>query len=100
MADQSVNLPSSVENLINQIREQQSQPPLDSSIRRNLAELGEQKALQILYYISTQPIKRSLNAFTVYMINQHRSPPSPSRPSSSQSQSQSQSQSRPYSLQS
>lgn len=95
-----MNLPSSVENLINQIREQQSQPPLDSSIRRNLAELGEQKALQILYYISTQPIKRSLNAFTVYMINQHRSPPSPSRPSSSQSQSQSQSQSRPYSLQS
>ncbi|MCI03118.1 hypothetical protein A2U01_0024153, partial [Trifolium medium] len=48
MAETPVILPASVENLIERIREEQNQPPLDHFPRQQLALIGEQRALELL----------------------------------------------------
>ncbi|KAK7314414.1 hypothetical protein VNO77_32936 [Canavalia gladiata] len=83
---QQVVLPTSVENLIESICKEKNQLPPDPKLRQQLAEIGEQRAREILLIISeSKKIKRSLSAFIQYMINMSPTQPpqslSPSKPS-------------------
>ncbi|KAI4350804.1 hypothetical protein L6164_005219 [Bauhinia variegata] len=80
--EQVVPLPQSVESLLDRICSDQNQTPPDSTVRRALADIGEQEALEILKIISSETIRRSLNGFIMHMINK-RKPPNHPLPSSS-----------------
>jgi len=81
-----VTLPASVENLIERIRHEQNQPPLDPIPRTRLAAIGEEHALQILNHISQRPITKTLNHYVMHLLKQQQqptysfSPPPPSPP--------------------
>jgi len=82
-----VLLPAAVEALINRICHEQNQLPPDLILRRGLADVGEQQALQILDVIAAQPIRTSLSAFLGYLLKNYltvtpSTPPtlSPTRP--------------------
>ncbi|WCJ42551.1 RNA-dependent RNA polymerase family protein [Euphorbia peplus] len=97
----SSELPLAVEQLISKICMEQNQPPLQPSIRRELALLGEEEALDILRTIASIHIKKTFDGFVRYMINRRTatnttpsskdspnkklrySPPSPQPPSRS-----------------
>ncbi|MED6131270.1 hypothetical protein PIB30_008310 [Stylosanthes scabra] len=67
-----VPLPSSVENLIEQICREQKKPPLDSILRKELADIGEEQALDILNYIKEREIK-SFGGYVHCMVNSKKS---------------------------
>ncbi|MED6125806.1 hypothetical protein PIB30_072109 [Stylosanthes scabra] len=71
---EQVALPSSVENLIEQICKEQKKPPLDSILRKELAEIGEKRALDILNCIKDREIKKSFGGFVRTMVNSKKSP--------------------------
>ncbi|RYR07404.1 hypothetical protein HN51_071030 [Arachis hypogaea] len=73
-----VPLPASVDNLLERICKEQNQSPPDSKVRRMLAEIGEQEALNLLNKISNSKIKSTLSAFIVYLIKQSTASSSPS----------------------
>nr|KYP37196.1 putative RNA-dependent RNA polymerase 3 [Cajanus cajan] len=86
MADH-VFLPTSVDNLIEEICRSQNQSPPDSNLRRELAAAGEERALYILRAIARSSIRTTLSAFTKHMLKQTNSPsptptptPTPTRP--------------------
>ncbi|KAK0572519.1 hypothetical protein LWI29_032755 [Acer saccharum] len=68
---QEVSLPNSVEHLINKICEEQSQPPPDHQVRRKLASVGEEVALDILRFIATKKIEQTFSGFIIRMVNNH-----------------------------
>lgn len=74
-----VFLPQSVHNLLRQICIEKNQPWPDADVRRELASLSEEKALEVLHsiYNNSQYI-RTLNGFIKFMIRKCSSP-SPSR---------------------
>ncbi|KAK9939780.1 hypothetical protein M0R45_016466 [Rubus argutus] len=74
-----VFLPQSVHNLLRQICIEKNQPWPDADVRRELASLSEEKALEVLHsiYNNSQDI-RTLNGFIKFMIRKCSSP-SPSR---------------------
>ncbi|KAL1289441.1 probable RNA-dependent RNA polymerase 3 isoform X4 [Arachis hypogaea] len=72
-----VPLPASVDNLLERICKEQNQSPPDSKVRRKLAEIDEQEALNLLNKISNSKIK-SLSAFILYLIKQSTGSSSPS----------------------
>ncbi|QCD92035.1 RNA-dependent RNA polymerase 1 [Vigna unguiculata] len=75
-----VLLPTAVEALLDTICREQNQLPPDFTLRRRLAAVGEQQALQILQVIAGQQIRCSLSAFIVYMLkNPVTVTPSPPR---------------------
>ncbi|KAM3336976.1 putative RNA-dependent RNA polymerase 5 [Capsicum galapagoense] len=64
-------LPCSVETMLSKICSEQCQQPPDAVIRRRLGLIGEQGSLQLLKIISSCPIKKSLSAFLVYLIDRY-----------------------------
>ncbi|PHU11183.1 hypothetical protein BC332_18113, partial [Capsicum chinense] len=64
-------LPCSVETMLSKICSEQCQQPPDAVIRRRLGLVGEQGSLQLLKIISSCPIKKSLSAFLVYLIDRY-----------------------------
>ncbi|KAI4350803.1 hypothetical protein L6164_005218 [Bauhinia variegata] len=80
--DQVVPIPQSVESLLDRICSDQNQIPPDSTVRRALADIGEQEALEILKIISSETIRLSLNGFIMHMINKRKPPNHPLPPSS------------------
>lgn len=63
-------LPPSVEALLKQICVEQSQEPPDAEVRRRLAAIGEEGAMEILKRISCRSIKH-LSRFIIYMVNRY-----------------------------
>ncbi|KAL1318727.1 probable RNA-dependent RNA polymerase 5 isoform X2 [Arachis ipaensis] len=81
---EQVPLPTKVEILIEQICNEQKKPPLDSVVRRKLAAIGEQRALDILNCIKEREIQKSFGGFVITMIKDlSSSSPSPSQYASS-----------------
>ncbi|PHU09126.1 hypothetical protein BC332_20986 [Capsicum chinense] len=59
------------ETMLSKICSEQCQQPPDAVIRRRLDLIGEQGSLQLLKIISSRPIKKSLSAFLVYLIDRY-----------------------------
>lgn len=74
-----VSLPRSVHNLLRRICIEKNQPWPDADVRRELASVSEDKALEVLHsiYNNNQDIQ-TLNGFIKFMIRKSSSP-SPSR---------------------
>ncbi|GMH16524.1 hypothetical protein Nepgr_018365 [Nepenthes gracilis] len=74
MADPSasVELPESVETLIEKICREQSLPPLGTPAKRELASLGEEESLKNLKIIRKSKIYKSLDGFIFYMAKKSR----------------------------
>ncbi|OWM66067.1 probable RNA-dependent RNA polymerase 5 isoform X2 [Punica granatum] len=85
---QRVPLPNSVEDALRRICTEQSQPQPEAPARRELADMGEVAALQVLEKISGTRIKRSLDGFIVYMGKRARSTGGSSSPSPHKSSSE------------
>jgi len=81
MAEQPVIFSAPIENLIDKICKEQTQQPLDHLARQRLAAIEEQQALTLLTKISKCKIKKSLNAYVMYMLKQPPYSYSPSKPS-------------------
>nr|XP_016511902.1 PREDICTED: probable RNA-dependent RNA polymerase 3 isoform X2 [Nicotiana tabacum] len=64
-------LPSSVEAMLRKICSEQCQEPPDVGIRRRLGSIGEQGSLAILRIISSRPIRKTLSAFLVYLMDRY-----------------------------
>ncbi|XP_009592437.1 probable RNA-dependent RNA polymerase 3 isoform X2 [Nicotiana tomentosiformis] len=64
-------LPSSVEAMLRKICSEQCQEPPDVGIRRRLGSIGEQGSLTILRIISSRPIRKTLSAFLVYLMDRY-----------------------------
>ncbi|XP_055820155.1 probable RNA-dependent RNA polymerase 3 isoform X3 [Solanum dulcamara] len=64
-------LPYSVETMLEKICSEQCQKPPDAGIRRRLGSIGEKGSLEILKIISSRPIKKTLSAFLVYLIDRY-----------------------------
>lgn len=64
-------LPYSVETMLDRICKEQGQKPPCAGIRRRLSSIGEKGSLEMLKIISRRPIKKSLSAFLVYMIDRY-----------------------------
>ncbi|XP_049354698.1 probable RNA-dependent RNA polymerase 3 [Solanum verrucosum] len=64
-------LPYSVETMLEKICNEQGQKPLGTGIRRRLSSIGEKGSLEMLKIISSHPIKKSLSAFLVYLIDRY-----------------------------
>ncbi|XLR24509.1 hypothetical protein S83_052409 [Arachis hypogaea] len=73
-----VPLPLSVETLIEEICQKHNPPPLDRTLRLKLADIGEQRALEILNQIRKSGIKTSFSGFIKVMIDNSSSSPSSS----------------------
>ncbi|KAH9619567.1 hypothetical protein KSS87_000894 [Heliosperma pusillum] len=65
-------LPKSVENLINLICEEQSQPSPEIHARRELASLGELISLEILSQIRHSKISKSFTGFIIYKAKNYK----------------------------
>ncbi|KAJ7973799.1 RNA-dependent RNA polymerase [Quillaja saponaria] len=78
MADQEP-LPQSVEQLITRICAEQNQRPPEPVVRQKLAQIGEERAVEILTKIASTKIKRSLDGFIIYMINNNSPRHSPKK---------------------
>lgn len=64
-------LPSSVEAMLRKICSEQCQELPDVGIRRRLGSIGEQGSLAILRIISSRPIRKTLSAFLVYLMDRY-----------------------------
>lgn len=85
MAEQQpLVLPAPVEDLIERICKEQSLPPLEFNVRRHLANIGEEQAIELLNTISKSKI-RSLGGYIIHMLKHSSS--SPLKPSPSKSSS-------------
>ncbi|KAL6984748.1 RNA-directed RNA polymerase [Sarracenia purpurea var. burkii] len=71
MSDPSreVPLPPSVESMLRRICAEQCQSPPDTSVRKTLERLGEERSLRILTTISTKKIYKTLSGFIIHMAN-------------------------------
>ncbi|XP_022754978.1 probable RNA-dependent RNA polymerase 5 isoform X2 [Durio zibethinus] len=67
---EDVILPQTVVEAISRICREQNQPPLASSTRRALADIGEEVSLRILEKIQRTSIRFSFDGFVMAMINQ------------------------------
>nr|GMD31321.1 probable RNA-dependent RNA polymerase 3 isoform X1 [Ipomoea batatas]GME16056.1 probable RNA-dependent RNA polymerase 3 isoform X1 [Ipomoea batatas] len=70
-AEEAAALPQSVEELLQKICAEQSQEAPDVEVRRRLGAIGEEGANRILKKIASRPIKTTLNAFIIYMLNKY-----------------------------
>ncbi|XP_044463726.1 probable RNA-dependent RNA polymerase 5 isoform X2 [Mangifera indica] len=75
----SISLPHSVQQLINEICTNQNQRSPDAEARQALASVGEEEALNVLRVIKGKTIHSSFSGFIKYLINQrhnstHESP--------------------------
>ncbi|KAG5600031.1 hypothetical protein H5410_031401 [Solanum commersonii] len=78
--DEEIDVPScildapllySVETMLEKICNEQGQKPVGTGIRRRLSSIGEKGSLEMLKIISSRPIKKSLSAFLVYLIDRY-----------------------------
>lgn len=68
--DKIVPLPCVVEELIAKICREQNRRPLETNTRLTLASLGEEVALNILWRISGQEIRKSFDGFVLHLAKQ------------------------------
>ncbi|XP_073269122.1 probable RNA-dependent RNA polymerase 5 isoform X1 [Primulina huaijiensis] len=66
-----VPLPESVETILLDICQLQSQPPIKNYARRLLAEIGEQASMEILATISSQRIYYSLSGYIATLVKKY-----------------------------
>ncbi|KAI9128687.1 hypothetical protein K1719_000170 [Acacia pycnantha] len=78
-----VPLPDSVERLLESICSEQKQAPPSSQVRRELANIGEELAVDILKLISQAKVRSSLSGFIMHMIRSPKKAPSRSPNSTS-----------------
>lgn len=71
-----VPLPQSVENMIEKICLEKQQDRPDYCARRKLAEIGEDKAYEIVrrIYYSKQPIRTNLSRYIIWFVDSPQSP--------------------------
>ncbi|XP_019190394.1 PREDICTED: uncharacterized protein LOC109184807 isoform X2 [Ipomoea nil] len=69
--EETAALPQSVEELLRKICAEQSQEAPSVEVRRRLGAIGEEGAKKILKKIASRPIKTTLNAFIIYMLNRY-----------------------------
>ncbi|KAI4347069.1 hypothetical protein L6164_007918 [Bauhinia variegata] len=74
-----VSLPQSVEQLLGRICEAQNQSQPNSAVRRELANLGEREAVQLLTRVSKIKDIRNINQYLMRSINNASSDRSPKR---------------------
>ncbi|KAL9224539.1 hypothetical protein vseg_000564 [Gypsophila vaccaria] len=70
--DEECKLPKTVETLIRQICEQQSQPFPELNARRELALLGEAVSIRLLNQIRRTKISKSFTGFILYKAKEYR----------------------------
>ncbi|KAJ7973801.1 RNA-dependent RNA polymerase [Quillaja saponaria] len=68
MVDQEP-LPQSVQQLVTRICADQNQRPPEPDVRQKLAQIGEERAVELLKKIASTKIKKSLSGFIIHMIN-------------------------------
>lgn len=69
--DEEVELPPSVQQMINQICKKERQNSPDDTVRRLLVAIGEERSLYILNEISKCQIKKTLSGFIVFMAKKY-----------------------------
>lgn len=69
-------LPECVEEMLNRICLEKQQDPPDENARRNLAEVGEETAIDIVsrIYYSNQPIRTNLSRYITWFLHNPQSP--------------------------